>query len=96
MCSEIPWGSISGSSHRSVAGAWRLRGVQFHQAVSKVHLHRGIEDGICFVVGLLDFLFSFVLRCTDALYVVSLTGSVFQVALQGSCRDFLPQSTGRR
>jgi len=60
MCGEVPWGSISGSSHPSVAGAWQLRGVQSHQPVSKVHLRRGIADGICFAGGLLDFLFSFV------------------------------------
>lgn len=60
MCSEIPWGSISGSSHPSVAEAWQLRGVRFHQTISKVHLPRDIADEFCFVVNLLDFLFSFV------------------------------------
>lgn len=57
MCSEIAWGSVSGSSHPKVAGVCWLRDVQLHQTVSKVHLCKDIADEICFFVGLLDFFF---------------------------------------
>lgn len=48
MSSEIPWGSVSGSSDPRVAGVCWLRDVQLHQTVSKV-LCRDIADGIAFL-----------------------------------------------
>lgn len=64
MCTEIPWGSISGSSLPSVARAWLLKGVPVEFALLWV----------CYILSL-------VLRCTDVIYIVNLTGSVFLMAL---------------
>lgn len=58
MCSEIPWGSVSGSSHARVAGVCWLRDVPLHQTVSRVHLCRDIANGICFFVDLLHIFVS--------------------------------------